>query len=55
MTPDVFVSLVYALYFFSNFIHGKEYGFVTATKLGTTNKCFVAATKKFAAATKRFC
>jgi len=29
-------------------------GFVTATKLGTTNKFFVAATKKFAAATKRF-
>jgi len=33
--------------------HGKN-GFVTATKLGTTNKFFVAATKKFAAATKRF-
>jgi len=29
-------------------------GFVTATKLGTTNKIFVAATKNFAAATKRF-
>jgi len=29
-------------------------GFVTATKLGTTNKCFAAATKNFAAATKRF-
>jgi len=29
-------------------------GFVTATKLGTTNKFFVAATKHFAAATKRF-
>jgi len=29
-------------------------GFVTATKLGTTNKFFVAATKNFAAATKRF-
>jgi len=28
--------------------------FVTATKLGTTNKIFVAATKNFAAATKRF-
>jgi len=34
-------------------LHGKN-GFVTATKLGTTNKDFVAATKKFAAATKRF-
>ena len=33
--------------------HGKN-GFVTATKLGTTNKVFVAATKNFAAATKRF-
>jgi len=29
-------------------------GFVTATKLETTNKCFVAATKNFASATKRF-
>jgi len=29
-------------------------GFVTATKLGTTNKFFVAATKNFATATKRF-
>jgi len=28
-------------------------GFVTATKLGTTNKFFVAAPKNFAAATKR--
>jgi len=33
--------------------HGKN-GFVTATKLGTTNKLFVAATQNFAAATKRF-
>jgi len=32
----------------------KKNGFVTATKLGTTNKYFVAATKNFAAATKRF-
>ena len=32
----------------------EENGFVTATKLGTTNKFFVAATKNFAAATKRF-
>jgi len=29
------------------------HGFVTATKLGTTNECFVASTKNFAAATKR--
>jgi len=34
-------------------VHGKN-GFVTATKLGTTNDCFVASTKNFAAATKRF-
>jgi len=34
-------------------LHGKN-GFVTATKLGTTNNIFVAATKTFAAATKRF-
>jgi len=33
--------------------HGKKNGFVTATKLGTTNKFFVAATKNFAAVTKR--
>jgi len=33
--------------------HGKN-GFVTATKLGTTNTFFVAETKTFAAATKRF-
>jgi len=29
-------------------------GFVTATKLGTTNTFYVAATKNFAAATKLF-
>jgi len=34
-------------------IHGKD-DFVTATKVGTTDKFFVAATKNFAAATKRF-
>jgi len=34
-------------------LHGKN-GFVTATKLGTTNKFFVVATKNFAAETKRF-
>jgi len=34
--------------------HSEKTGFVTATKLGTTNKFFVAATKNFAAATKRF-
>jgi len=34
-------------------LNGKN-GFVTATKLGTTNKILVAATKNFAAAAKRF-
>jgi len=32
----------------------KKNGFVTATKLGTSNKIFAAATKNFAAVTKRF-
>jgi len=40
---------LHCLYYF----HGKN-GFVTATKLRTTDKIFVAATKNFAAATKRF-
>jgi len=35
-------------------ISHRKNGFVTATKLGKTNKIFVAATKNFAAATKRF-
>jgi len=34
--------------------HTEKNGFVTATKLGTTNKIFVAATKNFAAVTKQF-
>ena len=34
-------------------LHGKN-GFVTATKLGTTHDFFVASTKNFAAAIKRF-
>jgi len=34
-------------------LHGKN-GFVTATKLRTTNTFFVAAIKNFVAATKRF-
>jgi len=35
-------------------MHTEKNGFVTATKLGTTDKIFVAATKIFAAAMKRF-
>jgi len=38
----------------SGYCHTEKNGFVTATKLGTTNKIFVASTKNFAAATKRF-
>ena len=34
-------------------VHGKN-GFVTATKLGTTNEFSVASTKNVAPATKRF-
>ena len=37
-----------------NSINTRKNGFVTATKLGTTNEFFVAATKNFAAATERF-
>jgi len=40
-------------FFVSHPNHGKN-GFVTATKSGTTNYSFVAATKNFAAATKSF-
>jgi len=51
-------SFFFKIYFFYRkncFIeyHGKN-GFVTATKLGTTNEFFVASTKSFAAATKCF-
>jgi len=35
-------------------LNTEKNGFVTATKLGITNKFFVAATKNFAPATKRF-
>jgi len=40
----------------TNFIclYTEKSGFVTATKLGTTNIFFVAATKNFDAATKHF-
>jgi len=46
----------YSLFGFPNFLLflTRKNGFVTATKLGTTNKILVAATKNFAAATKRF-
>jgi len=40
------------LYFSLSCRQGKN-GFVTATKLGITDKIFVAATKNFAASTKR--
>jgi len=35
-------------------VNTEKNGFVTATKLGTTNKFFVPATNNFTAATKRF-
>jgi len=35
------------------FFFTEKNGFVTATKLGTTNEFFVASTKNFAAVTKR--
>ena len=38
---------------FEFLLYGKN-GFVTATKLGTTNEFFVASTRNLAAATKRF-
>jgi len=42
---------------FDEGVFGMDYGkngFVTATKLGTTNEFFVASTKNFAAVTERF-
>jgi len=38
----------------SGLTYTEKNGFVTATKLGTTKKLFVAATKNVASATKRF-
>jgi len=38
----------------SGFFNTEKNGFATATKLETTIKIFVVATKNFAAATKRF-
>jgi len=35
-------------------VYREKKSFVSATKLGTTNNFFVAATKNFAAATNRF-
>jgi len=50
--PLQFSELSFLL--FSKLIQLSANGFVTATKLGQTNKFFVAASKTFAAATKRF-
>jgi len=47
---NLWVTKPYAV---SSQAHRKN-GFITATKLGTTNNFFVAATKNFAAATIRF-
>jgi len=40
-------------YLLQEFLHGKN-GFVTATKLGTTDNFLLLQQKNFAAATKRF-
>jgi len=45
---DAYLSAVYP---FPIWLCTEKNGFVTATKLGTTNNFFVAATKNFAAAT----
>jgi len=54
---DLFISVKHCIVFpyclQKNIIHVKN-GFVTATKLGTTNEFFVATTKNFAATNKRF-
>ena len=44
-------SLDVCLRFYMSNSNTEKNDFVTATKLGTTNKFFVAATKNFAAAT----
>ena len=42
-------DFIFVIYYYT-----EKNGFVTATKLGTTNTFFVVATNNFAAATKRF-
>jgi len=44
----------FAVIFLLTYNITEKNGFVTATKLGTTNEFFVASTKNFAAATTRF-
>jgi len=52
---DLPCTIVFCFYLFVSILHSrKKNGFVTATKLGTTNEFFVASTKNFAAGTKRF-
>ena len=50
---DHFLIIIFE-FILTAFSYTEKNGFVTATKLGTTNNFFVAATKNFAAATKRF-
>ena len=52
-TAKIFLP-VHHIVSLANKFYTEKNGFVTATKLGTTNKFFVAATKNFAEATKRF-
>jgi len=55
-----FKHMIYLIFINTNIVakanrgNTRKNGFVTATKSGTTNKFFVASTKKIAAATKRF-
>jgi len=51
-----FICFVYSRYALNTYLsyYTEKNGFVTATKLGTTNNIFVAATKTFAAASNRF-
>jgi len=48
------LPFVGSLEFSDSVDYTKKNGFVTATKLGTTNTFFVAATKNFVTATKCF-
>jgi len=49
-----FMFQISDLTFLTSEFNTEKRGFVTATKLGTTSKFFVAATKNSDAATKRF-
>jgi len=52
--PYALRGVSYPQYTRDNFIRTEKNGFVTATKLGTTDKIFVAATKRFVDRTQDF-